>query len=178
MTIPRFSLLAILMGVAAGAGACASADSVVALPGDTGTITRAAVRALDGHWSGVELGNPRSATCPGSESAPPVAVRGDINGDALEDLVVWVSVEGTPRLAALITRLDGAYTVVDVGGADIDSGGPVTLELGRRGALYRPVDGVVDLFFGADTIVLRQCDGTRTGWLWTGSAFHPQLLAN
>jgi hypothetical protein len=178
MTITRFIQLVIFMSLAAGASACASADSLVALPGDSGTITRGALRAINAHWSRVELGNPRSATCPGAGGVPPASVRGDINGDGLEDIVVWVSVEGTPRLAALLTRLDGEYTLVDVGGADINTAGPVILDLGRRGTGYRLTEDGVDLFFGADTIVLRGCDGARTGWFWSGSAFYPQALAN
>lgn len=160
------------------AAACASATSPVALPGDSdATITRGAVRALQSHWSGVELGSSRSATCPTTSGAPTTLVRGDINGDGLEDVVVWVTVNGTPRLAALLARLDGRYTVVEVGGDQV-GGAPVMLELGRRGSGYRPAAMAIDFFFGADTVVLRGCDGARTAWFWTGDAFQAQPLAN
>lgn len=177
MIIPRFIRLVILMSLPALTAACASADRPVALPGEgDAAITRGAVRALRSHWSGVELGSSRSATCPTTSGAPTPLVRGDINGDGFDDIVLWVTVGGTPRLAALLARLDGEYSVVEVG--DVQAGAPVTLELGRRGTVYRPAAMAIDFFFGADTIVLRECDGARMAWFWTGDAFQPQPLAN
>lgn len=177
MIIPRFIRLVTLMSLPALAGACGSADRPVALPGGgDATITRGAVRALRSHWSGVELGSSQSATCPATSGAPTPLVRGDINGDGVEDIVLWVTAGGTPRLAALLARLNGEYSVVEVG--DGPAGEPATLELGRRGTVYRPASISVDFFFGADTIVLRACDGARTAWFWTGDAFQPQPLAN
>jgi len=157
--------------------ACASATAPVAVPGPGDeTIPRGALRALEARWSRVELGSSISATCPGTSGAPVALVRGDVNGDGTEDIVLWMTAGGTPRLVAVLARLDGEYTVAEVGDGSVT--GPTTLEIARRGTAYRLASLTIDFFFGTDTVVLRACDGIRTAWFWTGGTFQGQPLAN
>ncbi len=172
-----FLRVVVILGLLSAAAACASTSSPVAVPGaGEAAITRGAVAALEARWDGVELGSSRSATCPGVSGAPVPLVRGDFNGDGAEDVVLWVTTSGTPRLAALFARLDGEYTVAEVGEAA--AVGSSALDVARRGTTYQLTSLTVDSFFGVDTVVLRACDGTRTAWFWTGQTFQAQSIAN
>ena len=52
------------------------------------------------------------------------------------------------------------------------------LEMGARGAPYQAANLAIELHYGVDTVVLRECDGTATAYLWTGSTFRPEPLAS
>lgn len=172
----RLILATLTVGLVGVAAACASAARPVALPGaGDATITRGAVRALEARWDRVELGSPISATCPGTPGPPATHVRGDFNGDGTDDVVLWVTAAGTARLVALFARLDGEYTVVEVGNAATVPSG--SLEVGRRSTGYQLASLTIDSYFGLDTVVMRACDGTRTAWFWTGGTFQAQPLA-
>lgn len=163
-----------LVGTLAG---CASVTSPVQVGGAAdATIPRGAVRALEQRWAQVELGSSISATCPGTSGAPTTLVRGDFNGDGTDDIVMWVTAGGTPRLVALFARLDGEHVVAEFGESPVS--GPATLEVARRGTAYSLASLTVGAFFGVDTVLLRGCDGVRTAWFWTGASFQPQALAN
>jgi hypothetical protein len=174
--VSRITFSILTVGLLSAATACASATRPVALPGAGDvTITTGAVRALEARWDRVELGSSVSATCPGTTGPPPVHLSGDFNGDGTEDVILWVTTAGTPRLVALFARLDGEYTAVEVGDtASVASG---VLELGRRSTSYQLASLTVDSYFGLDTVVLRTCDGARTAWFWTGGTFEAQPLA-
>lgn len=156
--------------------ACGPAGSVE-LPGAPGTtISRGALRALEARWPDAELGTSISAVCPNSTGAPQVAVTGDLNGDGIEDLALWVTSRGTTYLVALIARLDGEYTATQVGDDAIATAG--ALEVAPRGSRYELARLSLDFYFGTDTIVLRACDQAKTAYLWTGGSFQPSALAN
>jgi len=164
-----------ILGLAFG---CASAAAPVIVPG-TGeaTITRGALRAIEARWRDVELGRPPASACAGTAETSAPLVRGDFNGDGLEDVALWIAAEGTPHLVAALAMLDGRATVVEVGdGATLD--GVAALEIGPRGTAYRTSSLTIDFFYGADTVVTRACDGSRTAWFWTGGSFGRQSLAS
>lgn len=173
----RFIFTILTAGLAGAVVACAGASRPMVLPGaGDGTIARGGVKALEAEWDRVELGRPISATCPGASGAPATHVRGDFNGDGTEDVVLWVTTAGTPRLVALFARLEDEYTVAEVSDtAGVASG---SLDVGRRSATYQLASLTIDSYFGLDTVVLRACDGTRTAWFWTGGTFQAQALAN
>ena len=102
---------------------------------------------------------------------------GDFNGDSIEDVILWTaSADGQPRLVAAIGRIGDEYVAVEVGR---EAPSPVgSLEIGRRGAVYRPANSVSDHFFGQDTLVERGCDQGRTAYFWTGDAFRADKLAD
>jgi hypothetical protein len=158
--VNRFILTILTVALAGVAAACASDARPVALPGAGDRM---------------ELGSSISATCPGTPGPPATHVRGDFNGDGTDDVVLWVTTAGTSRLVALFARLDGEYTVAEVGDATVVPSG--NLEVGRRSTGYQLASLTIDSYFGLDTIVLRACDGTRTAWFWTGGTFQAQPLA-
>jgi hypothetical protein len=174
--VNRFILTMLTVGLAGVAAACASDARPVALPGPgDGAITRGAVRALEARWDRVELGSSISATCPGTPGPPATHARGDFNGDGTDDVVLWVTTGGTSRLVALFARLDGEYTVAEVGDAAAVPSG--NLDVARRGSGYRLASLTIDSYYGLDTVVMRACDGTATAWFWTGGTFQAQPLA-
>jgi hypothetical protein len=173
--VTPFQHAIVIVGLVGGFAGCASATAPVVVPGAAeATIPRGAVRILEQRWGPIELGSSMSATCPGVSGAPATLVRGDFNGDGVEDFAVWVTAGGTPRLAALFARLDGEHLLAEVG--EGRPAGPVMLEVARRGTAY--TSPTVESFYGVDTLVLRGCDGTRTAWFWTGASFQPQTVAN
>jgi hypothetical protein len=129
---------------------------------------------LTARWSRVELGDARDLSCPGAATTPAPLVTGDFNGDGTEDVALWISAAGTPRLAALFARLDGEYTAVEAG--DPALVGSSMLEVARRGTTYRLESLRSGAYFGLDTVALRGCDGARTALFWTGESFDAQRL--
>lgn len=174
---PSFAVLAGFL-IAGLAAACGSASAPLTVPGAAGeaTITRGALRAVRAQWPNVEIGTPRSATCPSATGAPTTLLQGDFDGDGSRDSVLWISTNGAPRLVAVFTRLNDEYVVVDLGDAAAASTG--MLEMGARGAPYQAANLAIELHYGVDTVVLRECDGTATAYLWTGSTFRPEPLAS
>jgi hypothetical protein len=165
--------------VAAGTmAACGSASAPVSVPGAAGnlTITRGALEAVEAHWPSVQLGTSRSATCPSAAGAPTSLLQGDFDGDGSRDAVLWITTAGTPRLVAVFSRLNGEYLVADLGDQAAASTG--LLEIGARGTPYHAASLAIELHYGVDTVVLRECAGAATAYLWTGSTFRPEPLAN
>lgn len=156
--------------------ACRSASTPVAVPGaGDATIPRGAVRAIAANWPRAELGSSRSATCPAATGAPPALLQGDLDGDGLDDAVLWITVDGAPRAVAVLARLNDDYAAVDLGDAAAAATG--AFELASRGTPYQTAALALELHFGVDTPVLRDCDGKRTAFFWTGTGFRPELLA-
>ena len=156
--------------------ACGRADRTITLPGPAGgSMPAGALEALEDLWSDAAPGLPEGGGC-GDAADAATALAGDFNGDGTSDVVVWATVAGEPRLAAVFTRLDGEYLAVEVGDGTSRPAG--VLEIGRRGSSFRLTSLTIDSFYGLDTVVVRACDGTRTAWFWTGTRFEPQPLAS
>jgi hypothetical protein len=175
--VTSFMRATVVLALVGTTAACTSATRPVTVPGaGDATITSGGISALEARWDRVELGRSISATCPGGSVEPTPLVRGDFNGDATEDVVLWVTTAGTSRLVALFARLDGEYSVTEVAdAANVASG---HIEVGRRSTPYQLASLTIDSYFGLDTVVSRACDGTRTAWFWTGTTFQAQPLAN
>jgi hypothetical protein len=104
-----------------------------------------------------------------------MVLQGDFDGDGIGDSVLWITTGGSPRAVAVFSRVDNNYVAVDLGDEAAASTG--VLELGRRGAPFQRAGFALELHFGLDTVVLRDCDGARTAFFWTGTGFQPEALA-
>lgn len=172
--LPSLTFLLVLMTFAISG--CSTATGVVAVPGaGDETVTNGVRRAVREAWPGAELGLPAPMSCAGGTAAPVTLVRGDFNGDGAEDVALAVDDDGTRRLVAGFARLEGEYSVIELGDGVMAT--PLTLDVVLGGSVYQLESLTVDFFFSTDTVVTRACDGQRTAWIWTGDTFQPQRLA-
>jgi hypothetical protein len=91
----------------------------------------------------------------------------DLDNDGRQDLVAVIQTPDGVRLVAMLYRLTG-YEIFDLDALAGEMAGVVMLA--PRGARFSPARGPDD-FFPASTIVVRQCDGAATGYLWSGITF-------
>jgi hypothetical protein len=148
----------------------------IVFPGPAGEVNvpSTVLNEVKARWPGASIaGGP---ACPGSTGpAMPAALHADLNGDLAPDLVLRVEGGGTAHLVAGINRLDAAPLVIDITG---NAGLPTsTLTIEPRGTRYMREGSGLDLYFGAETVVLTSCDGARTAYTWTGSGFESTRLA-
>jgi hypothetical protein len=162
--------------IACVASACASSGAPVAVPGtDEASIPRAALDALRDRWDGVQLGRAGPVSCGSAAVGPePPLVSGDWNGDGTTDLALWVRTGELSRLVAVFARGGSEYLALEVGEPEV----LVTsrLEIMRRASLFRTPALNVDAYLALDTVVSRDCDGSRTAWFWSGDGFRARAL--
>ncbi|MEO7192172.1 MAG: hypothetical protein ABI051_14065 [Vicinamibacterales bacterium] len=161
-----------------GTAACGGAKAVM-VPGPAGggqiSVPASVLHRVEDRWKGATLAAQPTA-CTGQTDASAVpALKGDINGDGMDDLVLRMEKDGASRLYAALARVgDATHDVLEVSSGDAAKG-PISML--RRGGTFRQDGLVVSEFLGSDTLVVTQCDGTRMAYFWTGTGFIPRLLA-